>query len=103
MEMLKKNLFFIGGLLLIGGLGLYWLMAGGNDEPSADADGIIKKPSQYAAVRAEILHTVAMLKAVKLDVTILDEPAFRSLSEVPRLWEQEPFKVGERRNPFVPK
>ena len=101
METLKKNLFFVVGLLLLGGLGLYWLMAGGGGEELAGADGIIDEPSKYAAVRAEILSTVAMLQAVRLDVSVLDDPAFQSLLETPRLWEGQPFTVG-RRNPFTP-
>ncbi len=100
--MLKKNLFFIGGLLLIGGFGIYWVLTSGSEDVRDGGSGVAEQPSKYAVTRAEILQTVAMLQAVKLDITILDEPAFRSLSEVPRLWEQESFKVGERRNPFTP-
>ena len=103
MEALKKNLFFVIGLLLIGGFGLFWLFSKGGEDVSESADGIVENPSQYAAVRAEILSTIEMLQAVQLDISILDDPAFRSLSEVPRLWEGKPFNVGNRRNPFVPK
>lgn len=101
METLKKNFLFVVGLVIIGGIGLYWLVSGGGDSGNGDENGLVEQPSQYAAVRAEILATVAILQAVQLDISVLDDPAFRSLSEVPHLWENEPFKVGNR-NPFLP-
>lgn len=101
METIKKNLFFVVGLLALGVLGLYWLMSSGENEALEGAEGSIEQQSQYAAVRADILNTVATLQAIQLDISVLDEPAFRSLSETPRLWENQPFNVG-RRNPFEP-
>lgn len=85
----------------MGVLGLYWLMSSGDNEALEGIEGITEEPSQYAVVRAEILNTVATLQAIQLDISVLDEPAFRSLSETPRLWENQPFNVG-RRNPFEP-
>ncbi|GEM_PF-6263157 len=100
MEALKKNIIFVMILVLIIGVGLYWMTSRGGDSLDGE-EGIVDQPSQYADVRAEILGTVAKLQGVRLDITVLDDPAFRSLTEVPRPWEGASFGVG-RRNPFQP-
>ncbi|TSC73403.1 MAG: hypothetical protein G01um101470_94 [Parcubacteria group bacterium Gr01-1014_70] len=99
-EAIKKNLIFVGGLVAILGLGVFWLFIRDTGEIVEGEAGIIEQPSQYAQVRAEILGTIATLQAVRLDVSVLDDPAFQSLTEAPRP-EDVPFAVGKR-NPFLP-
>ena len=99
-EHIKQNLFFIIGIILIGGVSVYWFLGRGVEENVEDDTGVIKQPSQFAAVRAEILGTIAILKQIRLDITVLDEPAFKSLTEAPEP-PDKPTVVGKR-NPFVP-
>lgn len=101
MEALKKNLVFIIGLGVIISIGVYWFFVRESPEDIAEGVDVIEQPSQYADVRAEILGTIAILQGVRLDISVLDDPAFRSLREAPRPPEGEPFSVG-RRNPFIP-
>lgn len=99
LESIKKNGVFVVGILLIGGIAVYWFAGRGNEE-ELPAEGLIDQPSQFAAVRAEILGTIATLQAVRLDISVLDDPAFRSLTEAPQP-PDTPFTVGKR-NPFEP-
>jgi hypothetical protein len=101
MEMLRKNLVFIIALVVIVGAGIYWVAYHNTGDSSVDGDAIVERPSQYADVRAEILSIIATLQAVHLDISVLDDPAFRSLTETPRLGINDPLEVG-RRNPFAP-
>lgn len=99
-EALKKNSIFLVGLIALIGFGAYWFLGRDTAEDTGDSMGIIEQPSQFAAVRAEILGTIATLQAVQLDITVLDEPAFRALLESPKLPEG-PFEF-KKRNPFLP-
>lgn len=101
MESIKKNAVFIVGLLVIGGLGLFWFFRGTGEE-NASPEGSIEQPSKYAAARAEILGSIATLQAMKLDVSILDDPAFQALTEAPQP-QETPFTAStSKRNPFLP-
>lgn len=99
-ESLKKNLIFVIALVVIVGGGIVWFVWQGGGDEVLEAGGGIEHQSQYALVRAEILSAIATLQAVRLDVSVLDDQAFRSLSEVPRPVTKEP--AVRRRNPFVP-
>ena len=98
-EIIKKNFVFVGGIVLLGLFGVYWFFGRGTGEELPDT-GIIKQPSQFAAARAEILGTIATLQAVRLDISVLDDPAFQSLTEAP-LPPVRTFTV-RKRNPFEP-
>lgn len=98
-ESAKKNLIFIIALVVIAGGGIVWLAWQGGGDEVLEAGDDREHPSQYAAVRAEILSTIATLQAVRLDISVLDDQAFRSLSEVPRPVKEPTVR---RRNPFVP-
>lgn len=100
MEALKKNMVFFVGLAILLVVGVYWLFTQSGDEEQRDA-GIIEKPSQYAVVRAEILGAIATLQAIRLDISVLDDPAFQSLQALPRPLEGQPFPL-KKRNPFLP-
>lgn len=99
MEAIKNNLFFVLGLTLLGGIAIFWFFMRDTGEDLL-IEGIIEQPSQFAAVRAEILGTIATLQEVRLDISVLDEPAFRALTEAPQP-PDVPFTVGKR-NPFIP-
>lgn len=99
MESIKNNLFFTVGLTLLGGIAAVWFFMRDTGE-ELSAEGIIEQPSQFAAARAEILGTIATLQEVRLDISVLDERAFRALTEAPQP-PDVPFTVGKR-NPFIP-
>ena len=99
MEAIKNNLFFVLGLTLLGGIGVFWFFMRGTGE-EISADGIIEQPSKFAAARAEMLGTIATLKEIHLDISVLDEPAFQALTEVPQP-PVVPF-TARKRNPFIP-
>ena len=99
-ESLKKNAVFVVGLLVVGGLGLFWFLRDTGEEIISPGGAVEEQSSKYAAVRAEILGAIEILKAMKLDVTILDEPAFQALTEAPQPTDT-PFIINKR-NPFVP-
>lgn len=99
METIKKNAVFVIGLLVVGGLGLFWFLRGDGEE-GASPEGVAEQSSKYAAVRAEILGSIATLQAIKLDVSILDEKSFQVLTEAPQpAGTSSPIS---KRNPFVP-
>lgn len=98
MESIKKNMVFVVGLAVLGGLGLIWFSR--DMDESVPGDGIIEQPSEFAAVRAEILGTITTLRAVQFDISVLDDPAFQALAEAPKPPER-PFTVSKR-NPFLP-
>jgi hypothetical protein len=99
-ETLKNNIIFVVAIIIIIGIGVFWLFFR-LDGDQQDGTGIINQPSQFAEVRAEILRTIATLQAVRLDVSVLDDPAFQALTEAPQPLEGVPFSGG-RRNPFAP-
>jgi len=74
MESIKKNIVFTVGLVVLGGFGLFWFLRDtGENIPE---EGIIEQPSQFAASRAEILGTIATLRAVQLDISFWTTPRF---------------------------
>ncbi len=99
-ESIKKNIVFVVGLLVIGGLGLFWFLRDTGQEDTSSLPGVAEQSSKYAAVRAEILGSIATLQAIHLDITVLDAPEFQALTEAPQPPEV-PF-VPKKRNPFVP-
>lgn len=102
MESIKKNAVFIVGLFVIGGLGLFWFLRGAGEENISPEGVIEQQPSKFAAIRAEILGSIATLQAIKLDISILDDPAFQALTEAPQPPEA-PFTAStSKRNPFLP-
>ena len=72
MEMIKKNAVFVIGILVIGGLGLFWFLRGTGEEDilPEGITGTTEQSNKYAAVRAEILGSIATLQAIKLDISI---------------------------------
>mgnify|MGYP001608651935 FL=1 len=99
METIKNNSFFVLGLVLLIGVGIFWFFMRSAPE-DAGTEGIIEQLSQFAAVRAEILGTIATLQEIQLDISVLDEPAFRALAEAPQP-PDVPVPIGKR-NPFEP-
>ena len=98
MESIKKNIVFTVGLVALGGFGLFWFLRDtGENIPE---EGIVEQPSQFAASRAEILGTIATLRAVQLDISVLDDPAFRALTEAPQ--PPDTLFTVSKRNPFLP-
>lgn len=98
MEMLKKNAIMLILLLALIGGGIYWY---GFRQSPTDEDpgvGVSNQESKYADVRREILHTIKTLRAVKLDVTILDDAAFRAL--VAPVAQPADTRPVSRDNPF---
>ena len=105
--MIKKNLLFIIIILALIGGGVAWYIS---RPSSVDLGGVVpvgivpqvptSSGSQFAEVRNKILQNIALLKRVRLDTTILDDPAFLSLREAP---EPPPKSLQvQRRNPFLP-
>ncbi|PJE64711.1 MAG: hypothetical protein COU90_00350 [Candidatus Ryanbacteria bacterium CG10_big_fil_rev_8_21_14_0_10_43_42] len=104
--MIKKNLVFIIIVLALIGGGIAWYVSRPSPEdfggvvPVGILPGTPSANSQFAEVRNKILQNIALLQRVRLDTTILDDPAFLSLEDAP---EPPPRSLQiKRRNPFLP-
>lgn len=96
--MSRTNIIFIGALVLIGA-GVLWYMysLGGATAPAGTAGA--GQVSTGEGVRLNILAAIEALRAIRLDTTILEDPAFLELREVERAVVPE-APLGKA-NPFV--
>ena len=88
---------FVVILALIAGAGLAWYIYFYNGSP--DTGGVVST-ADSGGVRSGILSNIEVLKSIKLDTTVLSDPAFARLQKVILPVVAEP-SVG-RPNPFLP-
>lgn len=106
MSGIKKNIVFIVMILIVLVVGLVWYSSYNepsvavDDESPADAIRDVERDSEYEAVRIQILANIATIEAIRLDTTILQDPAFLVL-ERPERQAAGPLNPG-RPNPFLP-
>jgi len=98
----RKNIMFIIMLVLVIGIALAGYMYFSGNAPSGPlvALGPGVQPEALAVAREGILANIQVIKDIKLDVTILTDPAFLRLQKVLRPPVEDPG-VG-RPNPFLP-
>ncbi len=101
----RQNIIFILFLVVVVGLAAGWYFyfstPSGSDLVSGDGAGTARLPeASSAAVRSGILGSIAAIKEIKLDTTILEEEAFTRLEKVQRPIVPEPERG--RDNPFLP-
>ncbi|OGZ44917.1 MAG: hypothetical protein A3C84_01020 [Candidatus Ryanbacteria bacterium RIFCSPHIGHO2_02_FULL_48_12] len=100
----RQNIIFILFLVVVVGLAAGWYFY--FSTPSASelvtgGAGTVRLPeASSAAVRSGILGSIAAIKEIKLDTTILEEEAFTRLEKVQRPIVPEPERG--RDNPFLP-
>ena len=96
MDVIKKNMVFVLGILLVvGGLVVYLNFFAGNSgealvAASSDSDSPVTK---------ELLVTLSSLNTIKLDTTIFTNPLFESLVN---FGVELPDENVGRPNPFLP-
>lgn len=98
----RKNIIFIIMLVLVIGIAIagYTYFSGNTPSGPLVTLGPGAQPEALAVTREGILANIQAIKDIKLDVTILADPAFLRLQKVVRLPVEDPG-VG-RPNPFLP-
>ena len=98
----RQNIIFIIVLILIVGLaaGGYMYFSRGSASGPLVVSDTAPQSEALAATRQGILDNIEAVKSIKLDTTILTDPAFLRLQKVIRPPVEDPG-VG-RPNPFLP-
>ena len=109
---MKKNIVFIVIVVAVGVLAYLWYSSLSAPSDSQQPVPVVQtpdsgtgpsnsgsEPANYADVRSEILNNISTLKSIRLDISILDDPAFKALQQ-PTHIEPPPLQLG-RANPFL--
>ncbi len=98
---LQKNIIFIVIIVaIVAAAGAwYFYFAPPSTDEGEIVGGAPSPENEFARVRDQILANIAILEAIRLDTTILQDPAFLRLKKLERV--EVPVEAG-RPNPFLP-